>query len=162
MRYNNGGVSVDDNFARFASKSYAIDKINTVDVRVTKPHGMAPVIIFGIFSVLSAFAGIGAMQAGAGGMFFVIAAVCVGIAYWAWTKTKIRDFHLYLMTSSSEAQAYSSRDADEIATLRECIENAMTQGRRMNVQHNVRMVRDEQPIDVTPTRSGNIRQRLLG
>jgi len=33
MYYERGDISVDDNFARFGTKSYAINKINSVDVR---------------------------------------------------------------------------------------------------------------------------------
>ena len=32
--YQRGHVTVDDNFARFGSKSYAINKITSVDVRM--------------------------------------------------------------------------------------------------------------------------------
>jgi hypothetical protein len=37
-------VSVDRDFARFGSKSYAINKINTVEVRERKPHAFWPAL----------------------------------------------------------------------------------------------------------------------
>lgn len=123
MSYSNGIVSVDQNFARFASKSYAINKINTVDVRENNPHGKGLAIIFGALAIGCAWAAISAGSAGT----FVAAVFFAYLTIWAWRRSKIVDYHLYLMTSSSSTQAYTTRDPAEIMDLRNAIESAMIQ-----------------------------------
>ncbi len=49
--YRQGSVTVDQDFARFGSKSYAINKINTVDVRERSPNGPA-VCFIGVFALI--------------------------------------------------------------------------------------------------------------
>jgi hypothetical protein len=51
-------VSVDRDFARFGGKSYAINKINTVEVRQRHPNGKTGMFVAGLialFCLLAAF-----------------------------------------------------------------------------------------------------------
>ena len=120
-------VRIDDDFARFGSKSYAINKINSVDIRVRKPHGAW----LGVLMALAAFIFLasGAHQVGrpdsTAGASFIIALAFAGLSAWLFRRSTIREYQLFLMTSSSEAQAFISRDEDEVVTLRDQIETAM-------------------------------------
>ncbi len=122
-------VLVDKDFARFGSKSYAINKINTVEVREHKPHGQFGMFVFGLLAFLFGMAGVtgifDAAQTSNAVTSLVIAAVLGFIAYRLWVKSKIVEYQLFLMTSSSEAQAITSRDGEMIAELRRKIEAAM-------------------------------------
>eukprot|EP00456_Euglypha_rotunda_P014398 TRINITY_DN14515_c0_g1_i1.p3 TRINITY_DN14515_c0_g1~~TRINITY_DN14515_c0_g1_i1.p3 ORF type:complete len:107 (+),score=20.44 TRINITY_DN14515_c0_g1_i1:876-1196(+) len=55
-------VSVDKDFARFGSKSYAINKINTVDVRERKPYGQLGMFIFGVLCFIFGMAALGGLS----------------------------------------------------------------------------------------------------
>lgn len=115
-------VSVDRDFARFGSKTYAINKINSVEVRRRHPNGQGAMFVFGLLALIffvTAFDGEG------GAISFVAALLLGGLAYWFWRRSKIVEYQLFLMTSSSEAQAISSRDGAMIDRLRERIERAM-------------------------------------
>jgi hypothetical protein len=46
----------------------------------------------------------------------------------AWQKSQIREYQLFLMTSSSEAQAFVTRNREEVLSLRHSIERAMVGG----------------------------------
>ncbi len=121
-------ITVDKDFARFGSKSYAINKINTVEVRAQKPHGIFGAILFGAVAALLLLSGFNQVLDGkgeSGSSTLVIAAILGGIAYWQWQKSKIREYQLFLMTSSSSTQAYTSNDEDEVINLRNSIERAM-------------------------------------
>lgn len=121
-------VSVDAHFARFGSKSYAINKINSVDIRVARPHGEGAIWVCGLIALIAAisfFGSLGDASSPSGGAL-VLSAIFSALAYLAWRKSQIREYHLFLMTSSSEAQAYVTRDHNEVIRLRETIETAMT------------------------------------
>ena len=119
-------VSVDDKFARFGSKSYAINKINSVDVRVRRPHGEGAIWACGLVALIAAISFLGSLLAGrAEWWHLILATIFGGLAYVAWRKSKIREYQLFLMTSSSEAQAFVTQDSAEIHRLREEIERAM-------------------------------------
>jgi hypothetical protein len=129
ISFDNGSVSVDNDFARFGAKSYAINKINTVEVRERQPHGIGSAIICAIIAILCLMAAIGKITDGKSDEVlstFLFAAIFGGIAYWCWVRSKILEYQLYLMTTSSEAQAYTSRDAETVSELRTQIERAMT------------------------------------
>lgn len=120
-------VSVDNDFARFGAKSYAINKINSVEVREVRPYKMGGAVFWGLAAALFLLGGLGSLaspQDSSAG-FFVIAVVCAFLAYWFWQRAKIREYRLFLMTSSSEAQAFVSRDREEVLSLRDSIEAAM-------------------------------------
>jgi hypothetical protein len=130
-----GGITVDDDFVRFGSKSYAINKINSVEVRETQPHGKGGAIVCGIiagFALLGALGSFAAPDGPSGGMF-VFAAIFAGLAWWLWQQAKIREYKLFLMTSSSETQAFITRDQDEVISLRDSVEAAMVRQSRSSV-----------------------------
>ena len=114
-------ISVDKDFARFGGKAYAINKINSVEVTQRHPHGQAPVFLWGLLSLgcLLSFAG------GAGGGVFVFAVIFGVLAYFAWRRSQIIEYQLFLRTSSRDAQALTSRDGSLIESLRDRIERAM-------------------------------------
>lgn len=158
MLYNHGSISVDLNFARFGNKSYAINKINTVEIRERQPYGQGLAVLFGIITLIcliSIFSG----SAGA-----AVGVILFGaLTWWAWKRHKIREYDLFLMTSSASTQAYITRDQDEVLGLRDAVETAMTRQheRTVHVQHGFAPDPDEQdPIDMKAARSGSIRQRL--
>jgi hypothetical protein len=110
-------VSVDRDFARFGSKSYAINKINSVEVRRRHPHGQGAMFVFGLLALICLL----------GGASGVVLALFFGtLALWFWQRSRIVEYQLFLMTSSSEAQAISSRDGVLIDRLRNRIEQAMS------------------------------------
>ena len=127
MLYKDGDVSIDETFARFGSKSYAIDKINSVDIRHKVRGGCAWVFagIIGLFLLLMAiFAG----KDGSFASAVVIGGLGLGALYWALRahrESEVCDYTLYLTTSSSEAQAMQTTDRDEIHLMRAAIESAM-------------------------------------
>lgn len=119
-------VTVDGNFARFGEKSYAIDKINTVEVRAVHPYGAGWAWGCAILSVLFAYGAYNLIQDGKSPVISMILCLgCAGISHWLWRRSKIVEFQLFLMTSSASLQAYSSFDRDEISDLRNRIESAM-------------------------------------
>lgn len=120
-------VLIDDKFARFGAKSYAINKINSVEVRRRRPHGQGAAYFWGLLALIF---GIGALNKfsdlnGNGFVGLIIAALCGWLAYKSYLKSQIEEFDLFLMTSSSEAQAFTTRDASQVENLRDRIERAM-------------------------------------
>jgi hypothetical protein len=120
-------VTIDDKFARFGAKSYAINKINSVEVRDRKPHGQGAVFLAGLLAIIFALAALGSLASpdGASWVSVGLAALCGWLAYKAWLRSKIVEYQLFLMTSSSEAQAFVTHDQDEVLDLRNRIESAM-------------------------------------
>ena len=116
-------ITIDRNFARFAGKSYAINKINSVEVREDEPEGRA---LFA-FGILLAFIGLVNLFPEPSTGTVLLTAVGAGMAYLGWQKKQRRKYHLILMTSSSEVQAFSTYDNDEITALRNSIEEAICQ-----------------------------------
>lgn len=120
-------VTIDADFARFGNKSYAINKINTVEVRSERLGGNAGWIILSIIVVLFLFAMLGsAVSEGSPRTEYFIIVVLLGGWAWALKRRAKRERHsLFLMTSSSEAQALQSEDKEMILGLRDQIERAM-------------------------------------
>lgn len=118
--YQNGSISVDERFDRFGEKSYAINKINSVEVKrteaVTKP--------FKAFAVAAAFFAVLAFSQELWGLF-VFAALLGFFAYRMFKNPNVDEFQLFLMTSSSEVQALETKDREQITQLRAAIEAAM-------------------------------------
>src|SRR5260221_4056695 len=110
-------ISVDRDFARFGAKSYAINKINSVEVRKRHPYGLTIVFVAALAAVFCLMGG---------RALIVLALVFTALAVWAWRRSRIVEYHLFLMPSSSEAQAITSRDANMIDNLRDRIERAMS------------------------------------
>lgn len=117
-------VTVDDDFARFGGKSYAINKINSIEVRKRQPHGAGAAFLFGLLTIVMLGVAVEEQTGKAWG--FCFAALCGVATYWAWRRSQIVEYQLFLMTSSSETQAFVSRDADQVLGLRDRIEQAMT------------------------------------
>lgn len=120
-------VSVDRDFARFGGKTYAINKINSVEVRSRKPHGQGMMVVWGLLALICVLSALGQLTENVSA---AIATLLFGglfgyLAYRAWLKAQIVEYQLFLMTSSSEAQAISSFDRDLIGRLRDRIERAM-------------------------------------
>ncbi len=118
--YERGNITVDDNFARFGSKSFAIDKVNSVEVRREKVSnsGAALAVAATLICLLVALSSPGPIS--------IFLAIVFGLLAFHGYKNPPKDkHHLYLMTSSSEAQAFESTDVDEVRKLRNAIENAM-------------------------------------
>ncbi len=122
MFYEQGVVTVDNDFARFGTKSYATNKINTVEVRVQAPNSRIWIWIWG---AIAAFIAVGSV-ANYSLTAIIFALLFAGLALRAFFRAKKRLYQLYVMTSSSEAQAFQSENADEVIALREAIERAMT------------------------------------
>lgn len=124
---NSNRVSVDADFARFGNKSYAINKINSVEVRSRRPYGQGAMFVWGLLAIICGLSGLGQLADAAGGAILTLAfAVLFGFLAWkAWQKSHVVEYQLFLMTSSSEAQAFVSRDGDEVQALRDRIEGAM-------------------------------------
>lgn len=121
-------ITVDNDFARFGAKSYAINKINTVEVRERQPHDRGLAIILGIVSAVFAYGGVkqlGNAEITGAIVSLILAMALAWACHWAWQRSKIREYQLFLMTSSSSTQAYISNDQNEIMELRDTIEAAM-------------------------------------
>jgi hypothetical protein len=121
------GITVDRDFARFGSKSYAINKINTVEVRERKPHGIIGALIcssIALICLISVFPSLNT-PGGNPGASIAFTLIFGGLALWLWRRSGIIEYQLFLMTSSSEAQAFTSRSGDEVYGLRDSIEQAM-------------------------------------
>ncbi len=118
--YREGLVTVDQDFARFGSKSYAINKINTVDVRSRKPYGWG-VMILGVFAVIIGF-GLTPLS-----LFAAVLLIAGGlvVVFLGWQRSQTIVYDLFLKTSSNDVQAYETRDEDEVVRLRVAVEKAM-------------------------------------
>lgn len=129
MIYEQGHVKIDSHFARFGSKSYAIDKINSVDVREEKRSAVA-FTLFAIMAVLAGLAALGATGSGETGSVvttWVLFLILAGIAVVLYKNRPTPIYHLVLATSSGEVQATKTGDQSAIGELRGAIELAMTQ-----------------------------------
>lgn len=119
-------ITVDNNFARFGEKSYAINKINTVEVRTVYPYITGWTWGWAILAVIFAYGAYNLIQDGKSPAPAVaLCLLAAGISHWLWRRSKIVEFQLFLMTSSASKQAYSSFDEGEISDLRTRIEAAM-------------------------------------
>lgn len=130
MAYKDDEISVDDHFARFGKKSYAINKINSVEVRETVKQGSKAFLLWWPLSLLLAFSTKGSIDASASESALVFALVTAFLAFIGWRSFQQRHnsslFHLFLMTSSSETQALTTPSESLIDKLRDEIEKAMT------------------------------------
>lgn len=123
-------VSVDRDFARFGSKAYAINKINTVDVTAKHPYSQNAFFGWGLLAVISLlmFAG-GEQDPNASGGIAVALFLCAlfgFLAFRAWKRSKIIEYYLILVTSSHSVQAIKSQDSDFIQGIRDRVERAMS------------------------------------
>lgn len=123
--YQRGHVTVDDNFARFGSKSYAINKITSVDVR-THEKRSAAWLIFGIVGGLLLLAGLGGLQGPEASQaipFLVIGGLFMIPAVMMYRSRISRSYELMLATAAGEVQATTAVDGEAIQELRDAIES---------------------------------------
>lgn len=120
--FQQGQVTVDDRFVRFGTKSYAINKITSVDVRETIVKGSTGYVWFWVIGAIFAIAWLSQRTSGP----LIIAIACGVFGYISWTRRgSATIYRLFLMTAASEAQAYETTDASEMMGLRDAIEEAM-------------------------------------
>lgn len=120
--FERGAIKVDASFVRFADKSYAINKINSVDVRSETKRGSFAYVIWWILALIFA---VPALVPGARGMLIIVAVFAV-LGWRSWSRRRrVTTYALFLVTSSGEAQAYETSDAEEMAQLRSAVEDAI-------------------------------------
>ena len=117
-------VSIDRDFARFGSKAYAINKINTVDVTYRHPYPRQAAFGWGLLALISLLV-FGGSASGVGFFALALCAFLGFLAYRAWQRSKIVEYNLMLVTSSHSVQAIKSRDSAFIQDVRDRIERAM-------------------------------------
>ena len=125
--YNQDGVSVDEHFVRTGGKSYAINKINSVEVREKVTPGKTGWRVAWFIAVLLVVMGISMSKDGVSPVVpLIIAAFLALVGYSSFQKRHPKTaYELYLMTSSSEVQAFVTSDGDTVRDLRDAIERAM-------------------------------------
>ena len=123
--YQRGDICIDNDFARFGAKSYAIDKIYSLEVRRQKAFQPWQWLI-GIAAVI---VGIGLTDFSAIGAWIGRLALFIGMVaawYYFYKHPNLDKLSLFFMTSSSEAQAFQTTDISDIKSLQSAIEQAMT------------------------------------
>lgn len=122
-------VSVDNDFARFGAKSYAINKITSVEIREVKDKNggclVAATAVLTLVFGLVALGSLGNSEFGAGVTFFLLAAFFGWLTSLAVKRSKRLNYQLFLITAASEQQAYESRDPADVYGLRDQVEAAM-------------------------------------
>lgn len=124
--FRHGEIIVDARFARFGGKSFAIDKINSIEVRSnTTPDKRRHVLLWVLAGAVAVIAVVSTQP-----ILFVGAVVLAIAGYSSWRGPREATTHeLYLMTSSSETQALKTDDQGLITKLRDAIEGAMARSR---------------------------------
>ena len=129
MRYQSDDVTVDDTFARVGSKSYAINKINSVDVRSKKKPGKWSWAVWWFLAFVIGMPGIIQFAQGDPGNGIGSLLVTGLFGFLGWRSYQKRhptfSYELFLMTSSNEVQAFTTDSKDEVLKLRGAIEDAM-------------------------------------
>lgn len=123
MIFNNGVVSVDAHFVRVGTKSYAVDKIGSIDVRNRFVKGSSGYVVLWVLAALCAVLALINLSGG----WFVLALI-LGIAGLPSFRKRHSHtfFGLVLLTNAGETQAFESTDGEEIMDIRDAIERAMT------------------------------------
>lgn len=119
--YARGNVTVDRDFARFGDKAYAINKINTVEVRKEPPNRTLAMLLIAA-GAITFLVSIGGEDGPGSGWIWGVLMVGLGVLMYRGARATYR---LFLMTSSSEVQAYSTQDLQEVTELRSAVEGAM-------------------------------------
>ena len=121
-------VSVDNDFARFGAKSYAINKITSVEIREVKDtKGGCAIAAFGLLSLGCALTALGQAASNFGEAigYLLVAALFGYITYTLIQKAKRITYQLFLITAASEQQAYESLNRQDVYGLRDEVEAAM-------------------------------------
>lgn len=120
--YQQGDVTVDDRFVRFGSKSFAVNKLTSVDVRQTSTRGSRSYIVLWLLAIVMLLVALGAQT-------FVPALFAAVFAYFGWQDWQRRHptttYQLFLVTAASEAQAWETTNQDAMLELRTAVEEAM-------------------------------------
>ena len=128
-RFRSGNVEVDDKFARFGSKSFAINKITSVDVRKeVTPAKQTFALLYAAAAVFLLFALNAALERDVANLPVLVgvALACGFIGYRLQRAARPSTlYRLFLVTSGSETQALSTNDVAYIRDLRASIEDAM-------------------------------------
>lgn len=135
MIYQHGAISVDENFARFGQKTYAINKINSTDIREHTTPGARgyyfwlPIAAFlTLFFVVGFLTGDGDQEGRTGGL--IIIGMPMALFWWLTIRSYNRrankfSYELYLTMSSRDQQALVSPNRDDVEKLKAAIETAM-------------------------------------
>lgn len=138
MIYQKGSISVDEAFARFGTKTYAINKINSTDVRERALIGArgyylwfpiaAFITLFFVFAYLTPDNGNGRT----GGL--IIVGIPMVLFWWLTIRSYGRrgtkySYELYLTMSSRDQQALVSPNREDVEELKFAIETAMAASR---------------------------------
>jgi hypothetical protein len=122
MIFNNGMVSVDEHFVRVGSKSYAVDKIGSIDVRNRFIKGSSGYIIAWVVAAVTAVLAI--VHRSEGYAVFALIVAIAGLPSFRKRHSQTF-FSLVLLTNAGETQAFESTDSEEIMDIRDAIERAM-------------------------------------
>ena len=119
--YQRAHVTVDDHFARFGSKSYAINKITSVDVRAERKD-RSLWLILAIIGALFIIVGIEPLISQGNPAVLMVGALLAIPAALLFPKRTSWSYHLILATSAGEVQATTSESREAIDELRAAIE----------------------------------------
>lgn len=118
-------AGIDADFAKFGNKSYAISRPNSVKVRKCHPAALAATAVFSFLAVV-AFCCVVLDSPFGLSLLLIMTPIFSGAAYWSWSQYRKVQYSLYVTISSREAQAYVSRDEDEVLNLRHQVEAFMS------------------------------------
>jgi hypothetical protein len=125
--YEQGDITVDQHFARFGDKAYAINKINSVEVRTHQPPESTAWLWLGFIGACFGIAvldNIGDGESPVANLF--IAGIAFLLTYFFYKDRKRPAHHsLFLVMSNSEAQAFRSTELAEVRSLRAAVEEAI-------------------------------------
>ena len=119
--------SVDQDFVRVGTKSYAINKINSVEMHTSTKPGSALYVVAWLLAAVCAYAGLSAgLEGQSASGYLIVAAICGGVGWLSFQKrAPTHTYSVMLVTSSGEATAVSSTDADLVMSVRAQIETAI-------------------------------------
>lgn len=122
MEFNNGHVTVDRNFVRVGSKSYAVDKIGSIDIRTRREPASQLPYAFWLAAAVCVAIGVNSRRLDVG----LLALVLAGVGFVLKERSRPKVSHsLVLLTTAGETQAFESSDMEEICDVRDAIEAAM-------------------------------------
>lgn len=123
MIFNNGLVSVDEHFVRVGTKSYAIDKIGSIDVRTRFVKGTNGHLIAWVAAAVVAVLAV--INRSEGYALFALILAIAGLPSYR-KRHSYTFFSLVLLTNAGETHAFESTNSEEIMDIRDAIERAMT------------------------------------
>jgi hypothetical protein len=125
--YQRGEVSVDRNFARFGEKSYAINKLTSVQVRDEEKPASSAGAWFIVLALILAMVGLLDGSLAAIVLCLVLAVASGSWGYLALVGSKPRrTYRLVLVSAATEIHAHVTEDRADLLQLRDAIEKAMT------------------------------------